>query len=140
LYDDDPPESVGAVDDERLRLIFTCCHPALAMQTRVALTLRNGVLGVPGRPSAVARIVWPTAYSSAANLERTVGLLFGGKLRTQPELVRHWHFRSQHLTAASLYRLVAITDWTSLPWLHTLRTPTLVVHGDGDPIAPFVNA
>ncbi len=40
LYDDDLPEPVGAIDDERLRLIFTCCHPALAMQTRVALTLR----------------------------------------------------------------------------------------------------
>jgi RNA polymerase sigma-70 factor (ECF subfamily) len=41
LYDDDdPPEPPGAIDDERLRLIFTCCHPALAMQTRVALTLR----------------------------------------------------------------------------------------------------
>ena len=37
---DDPPDSLGAVDDERLRLIFTCCHPALAMETRVALTLR----------------------------------------------------------------------------------------------------
>jgi RNA polymerase sigma-70 factor, ECF subfamily len=40
LYDDDPPQPVGAIDDERLRLIFTCCHPALAMPTRVALTLR----------------------------------------------------------------------------------------------------
>jgi RNA polymerase sigma-70 factor (ECF subfamily) len=40
LYDDEPPEPVGAIDDERLRLIFTCCHPALAMETRVALTLR----------------------------------------------------------------------------------------------------
>jgi len=40
MYDDDPPEPLGAVDDERLRLIFTCCHPALAMETRVALTLR----------------------------------------------------------------------------------------------------
>jgi RNA polymerase sigma-70 factor, ECF subfamily len=40
LYDDDPPEPSGAVDDERLRLIFTCCHPALALETRVALTLR----------------------------------------------------------------------------------------------------
>jgi len=36
----DPPAPIGAIDDERLRLIFTCCHPALAMQTRVALTLR----------------------------------------------------------------------------------------------------
>jgi len=40
LHDDDPPEPLGAIDDERLRLIFTCCHPALAMETRVALTLR----------------------------------------------------------------------------------------------------
>jgi RNA polymerase sigma-70 factor, ECF subfamily len=41
LYDDDyPPEPPAAIDDERLRLIFTCCHPALAMETRVALTLR----------------------------------------------------------------------------------------------------
>ncbi|GJF30532.1 RNA polymerase subunit sigma-24 [Kitasatospora sp. NE20-6] len=48
LYDDDPPEPAGPVDDERLRLIFTCCHPALAMQTRVALTLRMvGGLTVP---------------------------------------------------------------------------------------------
>ncbi|MBO4206013.1 RNA polymerase sigma factor [Micromonospora echinofusca] len=37
---DSPPEPLGAIDDERLRLIFTCCHPALAMPTRVALTLR----------------------------------------------------------------------------------------------------
>jgi len=48
LYDDDPAEPPGAIDDERLRLIFTCCHPALAMQTRVALTLRMvGGLTVP---------------------------------------------------------------------------------------------
>jgi RNA polymerase sigma-70 factor (ECF subfamily) len=40
LYDDDPPQPLGAVDDDRLRLFFTCCHPALAMDTRVALTLR----------------------------------------------------------------------------------------------------
>jgi RNA polymerase sigma-70 factor (ECF subfamily) len=31
---------VGAVRDDRLRLIFTCCHPSLAMPARVALTLR----------------------------------------------------------------------------------------------------
>jgi RNA polymerase sigma-70 factor, ECF subfamily len=48
LYDDDPPEALGAVDDDRLRLIFTCCHPALAVEARVALTLRMvGGLTVP---------------------------------------------------------------------------------------------
>jgi RNA polymerase sigma-70 factor (ECF subfamily) len=39
---DDPrrPEEVGLVQDDRLRLIFTCCHPALSTDTQVALTLR----------------------------------------------------------------------------------------------------
>ncbi|MEY2399606.1 MAG: polymerase sigma-70 factor, subfamily [Actinomycetota bacterium] len=33
-------EEVGAVHDDRLRLMFTCCHPALAPETQIALTLR----------------------------------------------------------------------------------------------------
>jgi RNA polymerase sigma-70 factor (ECF subfamily) len=36
----DEPAEEGPVRDERLRLIFTCCHPALAPAARVALTLR----------------------------------------------------------------------------------------------------
>ena len=48
LTDDPPPEPLGAIDDDRLRLIFTCCHPALAMEARIALTLRLvGGLTVP---------------------------------------------------------------------------------------------
>ena len=34
------PAEESAVQDDRLRLIFTCCHPALSMPARVALTLR----------------------------------------------------------------------------------------------------
>ena len=37
--DDEMPES--SIPDDRLRLIFTCCHPALAPEARVALTLRT---------------------------------------------------------------------------------------------------
>jgi RNA polymerase sigma-70 factor (ECF subfamily) len=40
LHTPDAPPEEGPVRDERLRLIFTCCHPALAPQARVALTLR----------------------------------------------------------------------------------------------------
>ncbi|MCT2582821.1 RNA polymerase sigma factor [Actinophytocola gossypii] len=36
--DDNPPEEIP---DDRLRLIFTCCHPALAFEARIALTLRT---------------------------------------------------------------------------------------------------
>ncbi|WP_069772137.1 RNA polymerase sigma factor [Streptomyces sp. LUP30] len=40
LYAADPPVEEGPVRDDRLRLVFTCCHPALAPQAQVALTLR----------------------------------------------------------------------------------------------------
>jgi len=48
LHFQEPPREEGPVQDDRLRLIFTCCHPALAMSARVALTLRLlGGLGTP---------------------------------------------------------------------------------------------
>jgi len=40
LHTPDAPAEEGPVRDDRLRLIFTCCHPALAPQSQVALTLR----------------------------------------------------------------------------------------------------
>ena len=40
LHVADERAEVGAVDDDRLRLIFTCCHPSLAIEAQVALTLR----------------------------------------------------------------------------------------------------
>jgi len=40
VSDNDPTEPIGVIEDDRLRLIFTCCHPALSMENRVALTLR----------------------------------------------------------------------------------------------------
>ncbi len=40
LHARDEPAGEDSVSDDRLRLIFTCCHPALAMNVRVALTLR----------------------------------------------------------------------------------------------------
>jgi RNA polymerase sigma-70 factor (ECF subfamily) len=41
MYDDDTPHApTGPVEDDRLRLVFTCCHPALAPESRIALTLR----------------------------------------------------------------------------------------------------
>ena len=39
-HDDTPHDPTGPVEDDRLRLLFTCCHPALATEARIALTLR----------------------------------------------------------------------------------------------------
>jgi RNA polymerase sigma-70 factor, ECF subfamily len=65
--DDDPPEEVGPVSDDRLRLLFTCCHPALAAPARVALTLR--LLGGLETP-AIARAFLVPETTMAQRLVR----------------------------------------------------------------------
>jgi RNA polymerase sigma-70 factor (ECF subfamily) len=47
---------VGALEDDRLRLVFTCCHPALPLEAQVALTLRT-VAGLTTEEIAAAFLV-----------------------------------------------------------------------------------
>lgn len=57
----------GGVEDDRLRLIFTCCHPALAPEARVALTLRE-VCGLT--TEEIARAFLMTAPTLAQRIVR----------------------------------------------------------------------
>jgi len=66
---DDPPEE-GPVPDDRLRLIFTCCHPALARGAQVALTLR--LLGGLSTPE-IARAFLVSEPAMAQRLARAKG-------------------------------------------------------------------
>ncbi|GAA4724097.1 RNA polymerase sigma factor [Phytohabitans rumicis] len=56
LSDPGPEVAPGEVVDDRLRLVFTCCHPALSLEARVALTLRT-ICGVPTGDIARAFLV-----------------------------------------------------------------------------------
>ncbi|MFI1496991.1 RNA polymerase sigma factor [Streptomyces platensis] len=70
LHAGDEPAEEGPVRDDRLRLIFTCCHPALAPAARVALTLR--LLG--GLTTAeIARAFLVTEPTMAQRLVRAKG-------------------------------------------------------------------
>jgi RNA polymerase sigma-70 factor (ECF subfamily) len=64
---DPEPGTEEEVDDDRLRLVFTCCHPALALEARVALTLRT-VCGVP--TAEIARAVLTTESTMTRRLTR----------------------------------------------------------------------
>jgi len=57
LHQRDEPDEELSVDDDRLRLIFTCCHPALAPAAQVALTLR--LLGGLTTPEIARAFVVP---------------------------------------------------------------------------------
>ena len=56
LADPSQPGEAGGIEDDRLRLIFTCCHPALAAEAQVALTLRE-VCGLTTEEIARAYLV-----------------------------------------------------------------------------------
>jgi RNA polymerase sigma-70 factor (ECF subfamily) len=67
LVPSDEPGEIEIVDDDQLRLIFTCCHPALAPDAQVALTLRLiGGLQTP----AIARAFLTTEPTMAQRLVR----------------------------------------------------------------------
>jgi RNA polymerase sigma-70 factor (ECF subfamily) len=57
-----PDHDPGAIPDDRLRLIFTCCHPALALEAQVALTLRT-LGGLETDEIARAFLVPPTTMA-----------------------------------------------------------------------------
>jgi RNA polymerase sigma-70 factor (ECF subfamily) len=72
-----PPDAAPGADDssvgdDRLRLIFTCCHPALAPEARIALTLRTlGGLEVPEIARAFL-VTEPTMYQRLVRAKRKV--------------------------------------------------------------------
>ena len=75
--EDDDLEEAPVIPDDRLRLIFTCCHPALAPEARVALTLRTlGGLATPeiaraflvSEPAMAQRLVRAKRKIKTANI------------------------------------------------------------------------
>ena len=73
----DEQRESGPVHDDRLRLIFTCCHPALGLQARVALTLR--LLGGLTTPE-IARAFLITEPTLAQRLVRAKGKIRGARI------------------------------------------------------------
>ncbi len=65
-------QEMSDIPDERLRLIFTCCHPALTMEARVALTLRT-VGGLSTREIAAAFLISePTVAQRLVRAKRKI--------------------------------------------------------------------
>jgi RNA polymerase sigma-70 factor, ECF subfamily len=81
VEEDEEGEEAPVISDNRLRLIFTCCHPALAPEARVALTLRTlGGLATPeiaraflvSEPTMAQRLVRAKRKIKAANIPYAV--------------------------------------------------------------------
>jgi poly(3-hydroxyalkanoate) depolymerase len=101
-----------------------------------------GLGGVPGSPHVLASLATPRRYSDPEHYLRIAGRIYGGAARRDPRGLLHSAMGTVTPPTAWGYlgQLYSISGWSSMPWLHTLPHPTLVIGGDDDPIVPLINS
>jgi poly(3-hydroxyoctanoate) depolymerase len=110
------------------------------------LVLASTTPGLGGRlpsPGVLALVSSPLPYLSKTYLTAIGPAVYGGEWRrdggTAPRELARWLEHSPNLIG-HFQQLYAISWWTSLPWLHRVTAPTLVLSGTGDPLVPVQNA
>jgi poly(3-hydroxyalkanoate) depolymerase len=99
-----------------------------------------GAIMVPGKPSVVWKLATPRRYVDRKYMHSIAPEIYGGAFRHDPELISTYEQAMLGATNLGyLYQLLAMTGWTSLPWLWSLRQPTLVLMGRDDPLVPPIN-
>jgi poly(3-hydroxyalkanoate) depolymerase len=118
---------------------FTHRYPLRVRRLLLAAT-SAGAVSVPGRPSALAKMLDGRRYSDPDYMAEIGGELYGGKLRGNPKLMKqHSELLRSPKGAGYYYQLLALVGWTSAHWLRGLQQPTLVMAGTEDPIVPVAN-
>lgn len=107
----------------------------------VLVATASGALMLPGRLSSLRRLAWSGAPAGAVLDGRDARQLFGGRRAEECDAVAAALHRVQAPTRrAHAAQLYAMAGFSSLPWLHRLAMPTLVLAADDDQIVPLVNA
>ncbi|MBV9802205.1 MAG: alpha/beta fold hydrolase [Solirubrobacterales bacterium] len=102
-----------------------------------------GLGGSPPRPLAALMLATPARYYHPRLLALTVPHIAGGRTaRERGVLTADAAERLQRPPdpLGYVFQLYAVAGWSSLPWLHRLPQPSLVVAGEQDPSVPLRNA
>jgi pimeloyl-ACP methyl ester carboxylesterase len=85
----------------------------------------------------------PIRYYGRDAARHLLPVLAGGRTRREPSVMES-HLAERLVNPPStrgyLQQLYAVTGWSSRGWLGHLRVPTLILHGDDDPLVPVANA
>ena len=102
-----------------------------------------GLGGIPPKPMAALMLATPARYYHPRLLAYAVPRIAGGRTARDPSVLRE-HAGARLARPPSplgyAYQLYAAAGWSSLPWLHRVRQPTLIMAGDDDPSVPVTNA
>jgi poly(3-hydroxyalkanoate) depolymerase len=107
----------------------------------ILVSTSTGAISVPGRLDVLTKLLSPRRYFKPSYMETIAPILYGGGFRENPDLARAYAqlIRAPH-SLGYYGQLLAGLGWTSLPWLHRVRQPTLVLAGKDDAIVPSINA
>ena len=116
-------------------------HQYSNMCRRLVLAATSpGAIMVPGSPRVLWKLATPRRYLDQGFMRRVAPQIYGGAFRDDPELIaKYADAMSGGSNVGYLYQLLAMVGWTSLPWLWSLKQPTLILAGSDDPIVPPIN-
>ncbi len=118
---------------------FAHQYPKLCRRLVLAATA-PGFTMVPASPAVLWKMATPRRYTDKGYMNRVAADIYGGAFRDDPSLIgRHAAAMHGARNLGYLYQLLAMSGWTSLPWLWSLLQPTLVLMGRDDPLVPPVN-
>ena len=99
-----------------------------------------GAIMVPASLSVLWKMATPRRYVDNDYMSKIAPDIYGGAFRKEPSLMgplaASMHGASK---LGYLYQLLAVTGWTSLPWLWSLPQPCLILMGSDDPLVPPIN-
>jgi poly(3-hydroxyalkanoate) depolymerase len=136
----DKVDAIGVSWGGALAQQFARQYPQRCRRLVLAAT-SPGAIMVPGRPSALSKMITPRRYLSPAYMKSAGADIYGGEVRRDPSLMSS---HTSRIIAPQfmgyVYQLIAGMGWTSIHWLHRIRQPTLVMAGSDDPLVPPVNS
>lgn len=107
----------------------------------VLMATSPGITMMPGRPSALLRMMTPMRYLSRAYMARHAATLYGGEMRNRRDhALQHAYSTTAPSGRAYIQQVMAMYQFSSLPWLRCIGCPALVISGDDDPLVRPINA
>ncbi|MDD3761747.1 MAG: alpha/beta fold hydrolase [Nevskiales bacterium] len=114
---------------------------AYRVRRLILMATSAGAVMVPGKMSALIRMTTPQRYLSRTYMARHAATIYGGEMRGRPDhAIEFAGMTRPPSTRTYLQQLTAIATFSSLPWLHRVECPALVMTGDDDPLVRPVNA
>jgi pimeloyl-ACP methyl ester carboxylesterase len=109
----------------------------------VLVATTPGMPSIPPHPLVTLMMLSPARYYDRRIAQFVVPRIAGGRTAREPGALQtglDLRLVRPPSTRGYLHQLYAAAGWSSRRWLRRLRQPTLVIHGDEDPVVPVANA